>query len=163
MPVVAVVVGILQLVGLLLLMGTLEEQPQLLLGNRAAQPLALGLASLTVFGAPIFAYGAARRMLALLLVANIGQLVLGLVLLTPASVRSTLLGAPAHALAVALMTLGAGMLEARVPGRRETAPLLRERPLAAAGRIAGVLVLAGMPPFGGWTAKAARLYAGLQG
>ena len=151
--VLAIVLGVFQLVALLLLVATLRAQPQLLLGSGSARPLAIGLAGLTVVGAPIFAYGAARRVIASLFTASMGQLVLGLALASPAGARSALLGVPAYALAVALICIGANMLQTRVPGRRETAEPLRERPVAAAGLIAGLLLLLGMPPLGGWMAK----------
>src|SRR3712207_4382626 len=83
-----------------------------------------------------------------------GEVVFGLLLRTPDGARSALLGVPTYALAASLICINVSMLETEAPGRIESGGLLRDRPLAAAGLLTGLLVLAGMPPLAGWPARA---------
>ena len=148
----AAVVGLLQPAALLLLLGTLQAQPSLLRGT--GRPLGLGLAALTAVAAPLLARGSARRVTALLFCGNAGLIVLGLLLGSEAGGRAALLGAVGHTLAFALVCLSAGLLERRVPGRREDDGPGRARPQAALGLVAGLLALVGVPPWAGWPGKA---------
>jgi formate hydrogenlyase subunit 3/multisubunit Na+/H+ antiporter MnhD subunit len=74
-------------------------------------------------------------------------------------VTAALLGALNHVLGIALITLGLSLLELTIPGRREQAGALRERPLAAAAFLLGVLLLLGVPPFSGFLSKLMLLVA----
>ena len=153
-PVFAIVLGSAQVVALFLLVGTVQAQPRMLLDSRGAQALLLGLAGLTALGAPLIAGGSTRRIVALLLAGHMGQIVAGLALLNAAGARSALLGMLAHAIAATLICAGLYVLEVRVPGRREDQPPGLARPIAAAALVAGILVVVGVPPFGGWLASA---------
>ena len=147
-----IVAGLVQLGALLLLLSTLQAQPSLLGGT--GRPVALGLAALTAIAAPLLAGGTPRRVIALLFCANAGQIMLSLVLGTAAGVRGALFGVAGHALALALVGIAAGLLERQPPVRGEDDAPLRSRPLAAVALLAGLLVLAGVPPWAGWPAKA---------
>jgi NADH-quinone oxidoreductase subunit N len=149
----AVVVGVIELSTLLLFVGMLEGQGHVLASDVRLHRLLLGFAGLSIVVAPLLAYGAARRAVAFLLTAGFAQLVFGLTLGSTTGVRSALGGLLPYALAVTLIAIGASMLEAPVVGGQESAPALRDRVIASASLITGLLVLVGVPPFAGWTAR----------
>jgi NADH-quinone oxidoreductase subunit N len=150
----AVVAAVFQLGSLLLLVEMLGTLPRALFDDGVLQRPLLALAGLTVVVAPIFARGTARQSAALLCVATIGQLVFGIALGTRDGMRAALAGIPAYALALALIGAAASMLEAYAPGRQEDKAALYDRPVAAVALMVGLLLLVGLPPLGGWIAKA---------
>ncbi|HEX6293338.1 MAG TPA: proton-conducting transporter membrane subunit [Herpetosiphonaceae bacterium] len=148
-------VGLLTIFALPVLLVALQTQPQLIVGNTGGQRLLLGLGGLSALFGSALALGAARvrRVIAFLTIANAGLLTIGLGMTTTLGVSAALIGALNHVLAVALLTLGLALLEQPVPGRREQAGALRERPLAAVAFLLGVLLLLGVPPFSGFLPK----------
>jgi NADH:ubiquinone oxidoreductase subunit 2 (subunit N) len=149
----AVVVGVIELGTLLLFVGMLEVQARVLASDGRLHRLLLGFAGLSIVVAPLLAYGTARRAVACLLTAGFAQLVFGLALGSTTGARSALGGLLPYALAVTLVAMGASMLEAPGVGGRQSAPALRARVIASTSLIAGLLVIVGVPPFAGWTAR----------
>lgn len=147
--------GLLTTIALPVLLVALQTQPELLVGNVSGQRLLIGLGALsTLLGsaASLVTYHP-RRAIAFLAIANMGLLSIGLGLTTVNGVSAALLGALNHVLAIALIAVGLALLERNVPGRREQAGAMRERPIAALAFVLGVLVLLGVPPFSGWVPK----------
>ena len=153
--------GWLTVLALPVLLAVLQTQPQLVVGNPSGQRLLLGLGGLSAIAGGALALIAqqTRRAIAFLIIGNLGLLTLGLALTTVGGVSAALLGAFNHVGGVALIALGLSLLEQPVPGRREQAGALRERPLAAFAFLLGVLVLLGMPPFSGFVPKLMLLTA----
>jgi formate hydrogenlyase subunit 3/multisubunit Na+/H+ antiporter MnhD subunit len=149
----AVVVGVIELGTLLLFVGMLEVQARVLASDGRLHRLLLGFAGLSIVVAPLLAYGTARRAVACLLTAGFAQLVFGLALGSTTGARSALGGLLPYALAVTLVAMGASMLEAPGVDGRQSAPALRDRVIASTSLIAGLLVIVGVPPFAGWTAR----------
>lgn len=147
--------GLLTILAIPVLLVALQTQPQLLVGNTSGQRLLLGLGGLSAILGGLWALTAAhtRRALAFLVIANLGLLTLGLGMITVLGVGAALLGAINHVLGVALIALGLSLLEQPVPGRREQAGALRERPIAALAFLLGVLLLLGVPPLSGFVPK----------
>jgi formate hydrogenlyase subunit 3/multisubunit Na+/H+ antiporter MnhD subunit len=154
-PTIFVHVGLLTILALPVLLVALQTQPQLIVGNVGGQRLLLGLGGLSALAGSGLALGSVRvrRSVAFLTIANAGLLTIGLGITTVIGVTAALLGALNHVLGVALITLGLALLEESIPGRREQAGAMRERPLAAAAFLLGVLLLLGVPPFGGFLPK----------
>lgn len=160
-PIMFVQAGLLTVLALPVLLVALQTQPELLVGNTSGQRLLIGIGALsTLLGAAaaLMTYHP-RRAIAFLAIANMGLLTIGLGLSTANGIASALLGALNHMLALALITLGLALLERPVPGRREQAGGLRERPLAALAFVLGVLVLLGVPPFSGFVPRLMLLAA----
>lgn len=154
-PIIFVQVGLLSVLALPVLLVALQTQPELLVGNPSGQRLLIGLGALsTLLGAiaALVTYHP-RRALAFLAIANMGLLTIGLGLNTANGVASALLGALNHLLGLALIALGLALLERPVPGRREQAGGLRERPIAALAFALGIFVQVGVPPFSGFVPK----------
>ncbi|WP_029215519.1 proton-conducting transporter membrane subunit [Kallotenue papyrolyticum] len=153
--------GLLSVLALPVLLVALQTQPQLVVGNPSGQRLLIGLGALSALGGSLLALlsGSQRRMLALLCVANLGLLVIGLGIGTLVGVSAAVLGALNHVLALALIMTALALLERPVPGRREQAGALRERPIAALALLVGVLALLGVPPMSGFAARLALLAA----
>ena len=147
--------GLLTILALPVLLVALQTQPQLIVGNANGQRLLLGLGGLSAVMGGGMALGTqrTRRAVAFLAIANTGLLVIGLGITTVVGVTAALLGALNHVLGIALITLGLSLLELTIPGRREQAGALRERPLAAVAFLLGVLLLLGVPPFSGFLPK----------
>lgn len=147
--------GWLTILALPVLLVALQTQPELLAGNASGRRLLIGLGSLSAIGGGVLALTAERprRSLACLLIANLGLLTIALGIGTVGSVSAALLGAVNHLVGVALLMLGLTLLEQQVPGRREQAGALRERPLAALAFLIGLLVLVGVPPLSGFVPK----------
>lgn len=162
MPVFALTIGVLQLVALLFFVALRQAQGPQLLGAPAIELLVLGLVGLTIVVAPLMAGSTARRTLSMLCLAAFAQVVLGWALQTGGGITSSVLGAAAYALSLSLLLVSASALEARAPGRLESAGALRDRPLATVGLLVGLGVLAGIPPLAGWPAKALLWRAALQ-
>ena len=150
---VLAVLGGVPLIALFVFGSLLQNQTELL-AHGGAKMVILAFAGLTTVAAPLVAYGGAGRAIALLLVANMGQLVLGLGLGSLAGFESVHLGAPAQALATALICIGAVLLQSPSAGRRATGQPWRDRPAAVAAVMSGLLVLLGAPPWAGFGAKA---------
>jgi formate hydrogenlyase subunit 3/multisubunit Na+/H+ antiporter MnhD subunit len=156
--------GLLTVLSLPVLLQALQTQPQLLVGNTGGQRLLLGLGGLSALGGALLACGTSttRRAVAYLAISNMGLIAIGLATTNAAGVAAALLGSLTHVLALALIALGLALLEQPVPGRREQAGLLRERPIAALALVVGVLLLLGLPPLAGWLPKL-LLLSGISG
>ncbi len=115
--------------------------------------LLLVVAGTTAIGAPLLARGTVRRAMAFVLLANVGQVVLALVLGMVGSSVLPLLAA--HVLAATLICSSIALLDAHVAGRSDTGEPWRERPIAAAGLAVGLLMLLGVPGLGGFAPKLA--------
>ncbi len=154
-PTMFVHAGLLTMLALPVVLVALQTQPQLLIGNVSGRWLLIGLGSFSTLlgGVVALLTSEQRRALAFLLIANVGLLAIGLGIGTIAGVSAALLGALHHVVATALIAVAVTLLERPVPGRREQAGALRERPVAALSLLLGVLVLLGAPPFSGWTAR----------
>jgi formate hydrogenlyase subunit 3/multisubunit Na+/H+ antiporter MnhD subunit len=161
-PTIFVHAGLLTILALPVLLVALQTQPQLIVGNTNGQRLLLGLGGLSALVGSSLALAATpvRRMIAFLSIANAGLLTIGLGMTSVVGVTAALLGALNHVLGIALIALGLALLEQMVPGRREQAGALRERPLAAVAFLLGVLLLVGVPPFSGFLPKLMLLAAG---
>jgi formate hydrogenlyase subunit 3/multisubunit Na+/H+ antiporter MnhD subunit len=147
--------GLLMILAVPVLLVALQAQPQLIVGNTSGQRLLLGLGGLSAVVGSGLALTArrVRRAIAFLTIANVGLLTIGLGIATVMGVTAALFGALNHILGISLVTLGLGLLEQTVPGRREQAGAMRERPLAAVAFLLGVLLLIGVPPFSGFLPK----------
>ncbi len=154
-PTIFVQLGLLTALSFPVLLVALQTQPQLLVGNSSGQRLMLGLGFLSALGGGALALAAAhtRRAIGYLAVANMGLLATGLAMTNAAGVGAALLGALSHVLGLTLIALGLALLEQPVPGRREQAGAMRERPMAALALLLGVLLLLGVPPFSGFLPK----------
>ncbi|MBA3944243.1 MAG: hypothetical protein H0X37_06720 [Herpetosiphonaceae bacterium] len=151
LPALGLVTGSLQLLALLLIVTTLDVQPELL-SNPLSQQLVLALGSITVLGGGAWALLAPpRRALMFILTAHWGFIALGLASSQQLGVVGALALLIGHGLSVALLVVSLSLLERRVAGRTETASLLRERPLAATGLMMALLTLLGVPPLQGFT------------
>lgn len=146
--VIGVIGGVLQLLGVLLVIAL---RPTQLVADALAQQLLVAFGGLSVLGGALLALRATpRRTIMLLLTARLGLIAVALGQPTEVGLRSALALIATHALATALLVLGLALGERRVAGRSESVGILRERPLAAIACIAGLLTLLGLPPFGGW-------------
>lgn len=144
--------GLLTVLAIPVMLVALQTQPELLVGNISGRRLLIGLGALSAIvggGGALVSYHT-RRALAFLTLANLGLLAAGLGIASVMGVTATLTGALNHVLAVALLALGLTLLERQVPGRREQAGALRERPIGALAFLIGVLMLIGAPPLSGW-------------
>lgn len=154
--------GLLTVLAVPVLLVALQTQPQLLVGNTSGQRLLLGLGGLSALagGAMSLLTHQRRRAIAFLTIANLGLITIGIGLNSSMGVTAALLGALNHVLGLALLLLGLALLERPVPGRREQAGAMRERPLAALAALVGVLVLVGVPPLSGFVPKLLLIVAG---
>jgi formate hydrogenlyase subunit 3/multisubunit Na+/H+ antiporter MnhD subunit len=91
--------------------------------------------------------------MALLLLGNSGQLMVGLLLRSDYGLRGALLGSVAHALALSLVLPGVMLLEQAGGGS------WRREPVATAALLLGLSGLIGVPPLPGWYAKIELWYA----
>lgn len=150
LPVLGLITGSIQMLALLLVMTMLQVQPELL-NNPLSQQLFFLLGGLTVLGGGLWAWLApARRAIMFMLTAHWGLIVLGLATTQRLGVAGSLALLVGHGLSIALLVVSLTVLERRVPGRIETAGLLRERTLGASGLIVALLMLLGVPPLQGF-------------
>jgi len=157
-------IGLLTVLAVPVLLVALQTQPQLLVGNTSGQRVLIGLGAISALVGGVFAILAegSRRMIAFLTIANLGQLTIGLGSISVLGVGSALLGALNHIIGIALLVLGLALLEQSIPGRREQAGALRERPIAALALMIGVFLLLGVPPLSGFVPKLMLLVASYQ-
>lgn len=155
-------IGLLSVLSVPVLLVALQTQPQLLVGNTSGQRLLIGLGGLSALlgSAMALVTNQTRRAVAFLAIANLGLITIGLGLNSVNGMTAALLGALNHMLGIALLMLGLALLERPVPGRREQAGAIRERPLAALATLIGVLVLVGVPPLSGFVPKLLLIMAG---
>ncbi len=114
--------------------------------------LVLLVVGISVIGMPLLARGTVRHAMAFVLLANVAQIVFGMALgISAASGGMSLLSA--HVLGATLLCSSLALLEVHVPGQRDTVTPWRDRPIAAAGLIAGLLMLVGLPGTGGFASK----------
>ena len=145
----------------MLLVGALPPVAGLLIGTTqfgptatiAAVPLFAIIVLTCTMAVPLLAPPSPRRIMALLLLANSGQLMVGPLLGSDYGLRAALLGSVAHALALSLVLPGVMLLE-RVGGGSG-----RREPVTMAALLLGLLLLIGLPPFPGWYAKVELWYA----
>ena len=154
-------VGLLPILALPVLLVTLQTQPQLLVGNESGRQLLLGVGGLSALGGSALALvtSQSRRAIAGLAIANLGLLTLSLALTTVVSAGAALLATSNHVLSIALIALVLTLLERQIPGRREQAGAMRERPLAALAFLLGLLLLLGLPPLSGFIPRLLLLSA----
>jgi NADH-quinone oxidoreductase subunit N len=105
---------------------------------------------ITIVGAPLLARGTVRRAMAFVLLGNVGQIVLGMVLDVSAGGVSLV---ASHVLSAALICSSIALLEVHVPGQSTVGEPWRERPIAAAGLVIGLLLLLGVPGVGSFAPK----------
>lgn len=154
--------GLLTVLAVPVLLVALQTQPQLLVGNTSGQRLLIGLGGFSALAGGVMALltHGQRRAIAFLTIANLGLITIGIGLNSPAGLTGALLAALNHVFGLALLLLGLALLERPVPGRREQAGAMRERPLAALAVLVGVLVLVGVPPLSGFVPKLLLIVAG---
>ncbi|CAA9255284.1 MAG: hypothetical protein AVDCRST_MAG93-1937 [uncultured Chloroflexia bacterium] len=112
--------------------------------------LLLVATGITIVGAPLLARGTVRRAMAFVLLTNVGQIVLGMVLGVSAGGVSLV---ASHVLSAALICSSIALLEVHVPGQSGAGEPWRERPIAAAGLVIGLLLLLGVPGLGSFAPK----------
>jgi len=127
--------------------------------------LALGLASMAVAAASLWASTNYKRMLAYSSVEHIGIVCLGIGFGGPWGIAGAVLHIANHALAKSVLFLLSGRIRAayrsaEIPAVRG---LLAAMPVAGAGFLGGMLALMGLPPFGLFVSEVMVFGAGFRG
>ena len=159
-PVTAIFAGLLTKVGVYAILRT-----QALLFGDGTSTLLLIVAGATllvgVLGA--IAQDDIKRILSFHIVSQIGYMIMGIALFTPAGIAATVLYIVHHIAVKTTLFLVGGLIE-DVEGTgslRRIGGLARSRPFLAVLFVPVALSLAGLPPFSGFVAKLALVEAGL--
>ena len=160
-PVTAIFAGLLTKVGVYAILRTRtllfpEDGPSELLLVVAGATMLFG-----VLGA--IAQDDVKRILSFHIVSQIGYMIMGIALFTPAGIAATVLYVVHHIAVKTTLFLVGGLIEETegTGSLRRIGGLARTRPLLALLFLPMALSLAGLPPFSGFVAKLALVEAGL--
>jgi multicomponent Na+:H+ antiporter subunit D len=160
-PVTAIFAGLLTKVGVYAILRTRtllfpEDGPSELLLIVAGATMLFG-----VLGA--IAQDDVKRILSFHIVSQIGYMIMGIALFTPAGIAATVLYVVHHIAVKTTLFLVGGLIEETegTGSLRRIGGLARTRPLLAILFLPVALSLAGLPPFSGFVAKLALVEAGL--
>jgi multicomponent Na+:H+ antiporter subunit D len=160
-PVTAIFAGLLTKVGVYAILRTRT----LLFAEDGTSTLLLVVAGATMVAGVLgaIAQDDIKRILSFHIVSQIGYMIMGIALFTPAGIAATVLYVVHHiAVKTALFLVGGLIEESEGTGSlRRIGGLARTRPVLAALFLPVALSLAGLPPFSGFVAKLALVEAGL--
>lgn len=130
-----------------------------------ADPLLLGIASITMVGGVVVAFGEKElhRILAAHVVSQVGFMILGLALFDVAGIAGAVLYLAHHVLVKGALLLVAASVHARHGTLRldRLGGIGRQAPVLAGTFLVAAVALAGLPPTSGFVAKLSLLQAGI--